>query len=90
MLCVFSFSFSHSLGDLKTGKKVVIFPGHRKGIEGVVGHTGHVQALSVSSDGKFLVSCVCAFCYRIYKILVVGGHQIVPIHYACSMELCAS
>ncbi len=36
---------------------MVIFPGHRKGIEGVVGHSGHVQALAVSSDGKFLV-CV--------------------------------
>lgn len=35
----------------------MIFSGHRKGVEGgVVGHTGHILALAVSSDGKFLVS----------------------------------
>lgn len=39
-----------------TGKKEVVFSGHRKGVEGVVGHRGHVMALAVSSDGKFLVS----------------------------------
>ena len=43
-------------GLVETGVKEVIFSGHRKGVEGVVGHTGHVLALAVSSDGKFLVS----------------------------------
>ena len=41
--------------EVESGKKVVIFPGHRKGVEGVVGHQGHVLALAVSSDGKYLV-----------------------------------
>ncbi|XP_064399490.1 U3 small nucleolar RNA-interacting protein 2-like isoform X2 [Halichondria panicea] len=41
---------------VETGVKEVIFSGHRKGVEGVVGHTGHVLALAVSSDGKFLAS----------------------------------
>ena len=43
-------------GNAATGKKEVVFSGHRKGVEGVVGHKGHVMALAVSSDGKFLVS----------------------------------
>ena len=43
-------------GSVATGKKEVVFSGHRKGVEGVVGHRGHVMALAVSSDGKFLVS----------------------------------
>ena len=47
--CVFA-------GNVVTGKKEVVFSGHRKGIEGVVGHKGHVMDLAVSSDGKFLVS----------------------------------
>ena len=44
------------VGSLESGKKEVIFSGHRHGIEGVVGHTGHVLALAVTSDGKYLVS----------------------------------
>ena len=43
-------------GNVETGKKEVVFSGHRKGIEGVVGHKGHVMGITVSSDGKFLVS----------------------------------
>lgn len=43
-------------GNVETGKKEVVFSGHRKGVEGVVGHRGHVMALAVSSDGKFMVS----------------------------------
>ena len=42
-------------GDFISGKKEVIFPGRRGGIKGIVGHSGHVLALAVSSDGKFLV-----------------------------------
>ena len=48
--------FSFGVGDASTGEKEVILVGHRKGVEGVVGHTGHVLALAVSSDGKFVVS----------------------------------
>lgn len=43
-------------GDASTGGKEVILVGHRRGVEGVVGHTGHVLALAVSFDGKFVVS----------------------------------
>ena len=46
----------HPTGNAVTGKKEVVFSGHRKGVEGVVGHRGHVMALAVSFDGKFLVS----------------------------------
>lgn len=46
----------NSVGNFESGKKEVIFSGHRRGIGGVVGHTGHILALAVSSDGKFLVS----------------------------------
>ena len=36
----------------------MVFVGHHKGVPGgVVGHTGQVLAVSVSSDGKFVVSC---------------------------------
>ncbi|KAK4323667.1 hypothetical protein Pmani_005640 [Petrolisthes manimaculis] len=39
------------------GKRVGTVPGGRKGTEGVhVGHTSHIYALAVSSDGKFLAS----------------------------------
>lgn len=43
-------------GNVETGKKEVVFSGHRKGIEGVVGHKGHVMDVAISSDGNFLVS----------------------------------
>lgn len=48
-------------GNVETGKKEVVFSGHRKGIEGVVGHKGHVMGVAVSSDGKFLVSETISF-----------------------------
>ena len=66
--CVHTFA-----GNIETGRKEVIFSGHRKGIEGVVGHKGHVMALAVSSDGKFLVSelhhvtsCACMQLLKLY------------------------
>ncbi|KAG0227147.1 WD40-repeat-containing domain protein [Mortierella sp. GBAus27b] len=42
--------------DLKTGKKMFVFPGGRKGVEGFKGHTDHVICLAVSSDNQFLAS----------------------------------
>ncbi|KAG0244878.1 pre-rRNA processing protein [Actinomortierella wolfii] len=42
--------------DLKTGKKLKVFPGGRKGITDFEGHTDHVIALAVSSDNKYLAS----------------------------------
>ena len=50
-------------GNVETGKKEVVFSGHRKGIEGVVGHKGHVMDVAVSSDGKFLVSELLPYWY---------------------------
>ena len=43
------------IGNIESGNKEAIFPGHRKGIDGVVGHSGHVLALAITSDGKYLV-----------------------------------
>lgn len=54
------------IGNVETGKKEVVFSGHRKGMEGVVGHKGHVMDVAVSSDGKFLVS----------KLQSPGGYMI--------------
>ncbi|KAI8603240.1 WD40-repeat-containing domain protein [Dissophora ornata] len=42
--------------DLKTGKKLHIFPGGRKNVENFQGHTDHVVCLAVSSDNQFLAS----------------------------------
>ncbi|KAI1302160.1 pre-rRNA processing protein [Mortierella claussenii] len=42
--------------DLKTGKKICLFPGGRKGVEDFKGHTDHVICLAVSSDNQFLAS----------------------------------
>ncbi|KAF9584760.1 pre-rRNA processing protein [Lunasporangiospora selenospora] len=42
--------------DLKTGKKLHLFPGARKGIEKFKGHTDHVTALAASSDNRYLAS----------------------------------
>ncbi|KAG0265136.1 pre-rRNA processing protein [Actinomortierella ambigua] len=42
--------------DLKTGKKLKVFPGGRKGVTNFEGHTDHVIALAVSSDSKYLAS----------------------------------
>ena len=43
-------------GNIEECRKEVIFSGRRGGMEGVVGHTNHVLAIAVSSDGKFMVS----------------------------------
>ncbi|KAI9237241.1 MAG: WD40-repeat-containing domain protein [Podila humilis] len=42
--------------DLKTGKKLWVFPGGRKSVENFKGHTDHVICLAVSSDNQFLAS----------------------------------
>ena len=44
------------VGSVGSGVKEVVLTGRRGGLEGVVGHRGHVLALAVSSDSKFLVS----------------------------------
>ena len=43
------------LGDLHTGKKLCIISGHRASTDPLPGHRGHVLALAVTSDGKYLV-----------------------------------
>ncbi|RKP06468.1 WD40-repeat-containing domain protein, partial [Thamnocephalis sphaerospora] len=42
--------------DLSLSKKVKVFPGGRKGTSGFPGHTDHVLALAVSSDGRYMAS----------------------------------
>ncbi|KAF9955037.1 pre-rRNA processing protein [Mortierella alpina] len=42
--------------DLKTGKKLFVFPGGRKNVVDFKGHTDHVICLAVSSDNQFLAS----------------------------------
>ncbi|KAI9031631.1 WD40-repeat-containing domain protein [Phycomyces nitens] len=42
--------------DVKTMKKLHTFPGGRKGVKDFVGHTDHVLALAISSDGQYLAS----------------------------------
>ncbi|KAG0367366.1 WD40-repeat-containing domain protein [Gamsiella multidivaricata] len=42
--------------DLKTGKKLFVFPGGRKSVEGFKGHTDHIICLAVSTDNQFLAS----------------------------------
>lgn len=42
--------------DLKTGKKLFVFPGGRKDVEEFKGHTDHVLCLAASSDNQFLAS----------------------------------
>ena len=47
-----------STGSLKEKRKVHVIHGGRKGTEKKhVGHTGHVMAMALSSDGKYLVNC---------------------------------
>src|SRR6185369_17127290 len=45
-------------GDVDTGRKLHEFPGGRKGVKQFDGHTDHVLALALSSDGKYLVRFV--------------------------------
>ncbi|CAG8473665.1 8460_t:CDS:2 [Ambispora gerdemannii] len=42
--------------DIKTGKKLHVFPGGRKELKEYDGHNNVVLALAVSSDGKYLAS----------------------------------
>ncbi|KAF9177443.1 pre-rRNA processing protein [Haplosporangium sp. Z 767] len=42
--------------DLKTGKRLFVFPGGRKNVVDFKGHTDHVICLAVSSDNQFLAS----------------------------------
>ncbi|CAG8480050.1 3418_t:CDS:2 [Acaulospora morrowiae] len=51
-------SKDHSISkwDVKTGKKLHVFPGGRKEIKKYDGHTNHVLALAVSSDGNYMAS----------------------------------
>ncbi len=59
-------------GNLSVGSKDIIIPGRRKGLpEGTVGHTGHVLALAVSSDGLFLVSIV---------LVSIEGNRFIHVH----------
>ena len=69
-------AFSFDVGDASTGEKEVILVGHRKGVEGVVGHTGHVLALAISSDGKFVVSFQDCFC-EVSNSSVLTGWQVL-------------
>ncbi|KAI9315601.1 WD40-repeat-containing domain protein [Dichotomocladium elegans] len=42
--------------DVKTLKKLHVFPGGRKGVEDFVGHTDHILCLAISSDNQYLAS----------------------------------
>lgn len=54
--CQFT-DFLLSAGDVESGKKLHTIHGGRKGTEDRhVGHTAHILCMSVSSDGKYLVS----------------------------------
>jgi hypothetical protein len=43
-----------------TGKKLHTFAGGRKGVAKFKGHTGHVLALAMSDDGRYLVCALFA------------------------------
>ncbi|CAG8627919.1 2892_t:CDS:2, partial [Paraglomus occultum] len=42
--------------DIETGRKLHEFPGGRRGVKQFDGHTDHILALALSSDGKYLAS----------------------------------
>ena len=51
------FCYVYLIGNIVTGQKEVVIPGCRRGLmDGAIGHTGHVLALAISSDGQYLVS----------------------------------
>lgn len=45
-----------SLGDAKTLEKLHVFPGGQKSAKEFEGHTDHVFALAISSNGEYLAS----------------------------------
>lgn len=53
-------------GNVYTGVKEVIITGQSKGTMDHIGHTGHVLALAVTTDGKYLVNAV----YCLYLAIV--------------------
>ena len=61
-------------GYLESGQKCCVIPGHRKGLPGIVCHTGHVLALAVSSDDKFLVSLCCRHSLHVHVDPLYGCH----------------
>lgn len=85
--CVLEVNTPPIAGDVDSGKKVVVFPGRRGGGKGekesgkTVGHTGHILALAVSSDGKFLVSDLLlkslqlVTLYSLPRSQASGGHD---------------
>jgi len=50
------FGALYLIGDLKTGKRLLVFPGGRKNIVDFKGHTDQVICLAASSDNQFLAS----------------------------------
>ena len=61
-------------GYLESGQKCCVLPGHRKGLPGIVCHTGHVLALAVSSDDMFLVSLCCRHSLHVHVDPLYGCH----------------
>lgn len=52
---LFKKTYFSILGNLSSGNREVVFIGHRRGLTETVGHTGHVLALAISTDDKYLV-----------------------------------
>lgn len=42
-------------GSINDHRKVKVIPGGKKGTEKYNGHTSHILAMALSSDGKYLV-----------------------------------
>lgn len=45
-----------SLGNAKTLEKLHVFPGGQKNVKEFEGHTDHIFALAISSNGEYLAS----------------------------------